>query len=43
MDYIGGVDEMMSWMLKTAYAACIIVVGFMLLSRLIVVVKVVNS
>ena len=43
MDYTNGVDETMSWTLKTACAACMIVVGFMLLSRLIVVVKVVNG
>ena len=43
MDYTNGVDETMSWTLKAACAACMIVVGFMLLSRLIVVAKVVNG
>ena len=28
MDYIGGVDETMNWLLKVAYFASVIVVGF---------------
>ena len=43
MGYTDGVDETMSWTLKAAYAACVIVVGFMLRSRLVAVAKVVNN